>query len=215
MIDTILIDLDNTIIDSNYLHEESFNQVFYENNLTIKWDYSDYQGYSTLEILTTLIGHENDLESMSVRKTEIYTGKIDEGKLNFLPHAKEFIEFIQRVNCRLFLTTAASKSSVDRVQKLISLSGAFQDVILVSEIGFPKTNPNFWKRITNERNFELESCLVIDDVESVLIAAKNANYLHLAHTQNTNLVKPVFLNGINYVNHLMEIIPLLRFKGKR
>ncbi len=213
MINTILIDLDNTIIDSNHLHEQSFNQVFNENGLDIKWSYLDYQGYSTVEILKAFLKDNCDVKNLSTRKNEIYISKLRSEGLNFLPYAKEFLYLIEKMNCQVYLTTAASKNSVIEVGKIINWPLVFKDFILVSDVGYSKTNSKFWNIIKTKIANDLNRTIVIDDMEKVLLAARDAKYPNLVHTQSINVTKNLSQGGIHYVNHLMEIVEIYTIGG--
>lgn len=181
-INTILLDMDGTLLDLN------FDNHFWKEFVPLK--YAQKQGLS-LQMAKDQLGprfksmegklewycldywsRELDLDIAGL-KAEI------SGLICVLPHVMEFLETLRRSSRKVFLVTNAHRDSLGLKMEKTCLHPFFDDIISSHDHGKPKEHADFWALLQKRQSFEKATTLLIDDSLAVLHSARQFGIKHL------------------------------------
>lgn len=99
-------------------------------------------------------------------------------RIRFLPGATDFIAFARRLGKRLVMVTNAHHVTLSIKCDRTGV-GELMDVVVSShEYAIEKERTGFWKRLRVEQNIEPERCLLVEDSLSVLRTATSFGIRH-------------------------------------
>jgi putative hydrolase of the HAD superfamily len=88
------------------------------------------------------------------------------------PHVEDFLKMLRRQKKHLYLVTNAHYKVLDMKLKKTKLGKYFNAAITSFEVGHPKEELAFWKKLQKQIGFEKDRTLLIDDTEAVLQTAR-------------------------------------------
>ena len=192
-IDTVLLDMDGTLLDLHFdnhfwlslvpaelsrqrglnsqaaqaLVESSYDKVFG----TLDWYCLDY--WET----------ELRLDIMGLHKTLVDRIQLRQDSMPFLSALGE------QKKSRILVTNAHPKSLALKLEHTELATGL--DLMLSShETGYPKEHPHFWQHLFLQFQLDPRRCLFIDDNEDILQAAKDAGVGYQLGITNPDSQKP-------------------------
>ena len=181
-IDTVLLDMDGTLLD---LH---FDNHFWLEHLPQR--YADLHGISRamaeLEMQPLFEQHAGSLNwycldfwsrelNLSVRDLKLETAHL----IALRPDADTFLQAIKQAGKRVILITNAHRDSLSLKLERVELAPYFERLISSHDYGYPKENPQFWEALQADINFTPERSLFIDDTLSILRSARDFGVAHL------------------------------------
>jgi HAD superfamily hydrolase (TIGR01509 family) len=172
--DTILLDMDGTVLDlafDNYFWRELIPGVYAEQQgiteeaaRNVIYDlYSGREGtleWYCLEFWTKQLG----LDLLALKKSS-------SDRIQFLPGAKDFLDAVRAGNKRLVLVTNAHRHALELKKTVAGLDTWFDEFVCSHDFGVPKERQEFWHQLEAHLGFERASTLFIDDSIPVLNAA--------------------------------------------
>lgn len=174
-IDTVLLDMDGTLLDlhfDNYFWLEHVPRRYAEmGGLSLEAAreslharYSDIQG--TLEwYCVDHWSRELGLD-IALLKEEV------EHLIAVHPHVTEFLDLLGRAGRRRVLVTNAHQKSLRLKLRRTDLGQRLDAVVCAHDIGLPKEHSDFWPRLREREVFDPASTLFVDDSLPVLRAAQ-------------------------------------------
>lgn len=181
-IDTVLLDMDGTLLD---LHYDNF---FWHHHLPEKWGelhgldaetarekllprFRDRAGtlswycldYWTTELGIDILDLKNDVEHL----------------IRTRPHAVEFLSALREYRKRVLLVTNAHEKLLDIKLRRTGIGGYFDAVVSAHSLGHPKEEAVFWETLHARYPFDPDRTLLIDDNQDVLKAAAGFGIRHL------------------------------------
>ena len=181
-IDTILLDMDGTLLDLNF--DNHFWLEF------VPTRYAEKNHLTVEQALQQLIPQFKAMEG----KLEWYcldywsnTLELDivglkaeiSGLISVLPHVMEFLEAIRHSNHHVSLVTNAHRGSLDIKMEKTSLLPFFDHIISSHDYGAPKEQQAFWSELYQQHPFDKQRTLMVDDSLAVLQSAKQFGIKHL------------------------------------
>lgn len=181
-IDTILLDMDGTLLDlhfDNYFWADYLPQCYSEAfGLKLSESQSLLRGYSN-DVKGTLNWYCLDYWSNKLAlDIEALKTKVDH-KIAFRPNAIPFLKFLKNLNKRIILATNAHPKTLELKLIRTDFSQYFNDMSSSHEIGYPKEEQAYWHALCQIFQLNPKRCLFIDDSLSVLSAAKSFGIGHL------------------------------------
>jgi putative hydrolase of the HAD superfamily len=181
-IDTVLLDMDGTLLDLNF--DNHFWQEFVPLNFAKK------QGLSIESAKRQLEPRFKSMEGKLEWYCLDYWSKVLEldiaglkaeisGLISVLPHVTEFLEKVHQSPKKVYLVTNAHRDSLDLKMEKTCLQVFFDAIISSHDLGFPKEHADFWRLLQQQRGFEKQSTLLIDDSLAVLDSAGQFGIAHL------------------------------------
>lgn len=209
-IDTILLDMDGTLLDSyfdDYFWEEYLPEVYAGKNELSLED-------ARISLLKRYRGVEKTLQWSNVDYWSEQLGldipalkcTIDH-LIQVHPHVIDFLKFIQGEDKDVCLVTAAHQKTIKIKLGKVAIGPYFDRIIPVEEIGEAKEQPPFWAELEKVLGFDRHRTLLVDDNSNVLRAAHSHGLKHLVHIAKPSSKKPVrYSKEFPSIEHFQELL---------
>ena len=176
-IQSVIFDLDGTLVDSMWLWHDIDVEFLEKRGLTLPKTY------------------QHDIEGMSFTETAIYTKDlfrlketVEELKtiwngmalqkysyeVKFKPGAEEFLHNCRKRGITLGIATSNSKELVEAVTRGLNFQNDIHEIVTACEVAQGKPAPDVYLEAARRLSAEPEHCLVFEDVPMGIKAAKNA-----------------------------------------
>lgn len=192
-IDTVLLDMDGTLLDLNY------DNHFWQEHVPLRY------------------AEKNQLELAAARVYLSAKFKAAEGTLNWYcvdywsdqlgldipqlkqeiehliavhPQVVEFLVALRRVGKTAALVTNAHGKSLQLKMRRTKLGAHFDHIISSHELGLPKEDVRFWGKLQHRIPFEAGRSLLVDDSLPVLRSARQYGIAHLLAVHRPDTRRP-------------------------
>lgn len=178
-IKAVLFDSDGTLFKSEYRQVKAWAEVLDDYDVVIPAeDYLQYAG-KTAEQIEDMIVEKYDLKikkgDLVKRRDEIMLKCYGEDELELMPCAREAVEFFHNnPSLKIALCTNGSKEEMELKLKRNNFDNYFHAVITKTDVRNPKPAPDIYFTAMSKLGVKPEECLVIEDTEHGLEAAKAA-----------------------------------------
>lgn len=201
-IDTILLDMDGTLLDLNFDNHfwKEFVPLKYAQKHGISIDSAKKQlepRFKSMEGKLEWYCLDYWSEELQLNIAEL-KAEISE-LITVLPHVVEFLEKIRRSSYRVLLVTNAHRDSLDLKMEKTCLQPFFDDIISSHDFGLPKEHLEFWQKLQQHYPFDKQKCLLVEDSLSVLNSAKLYGIAHLVFVSKPDS-KQAIKNGVDYLS---------------
>ena len=210
-IDTILLDLDGTILDLNFDLEfwlEYVPKVYSKkNNINFQ---------TAKEIIISKINSQEgrlawycldywekqlELDIMKLKTDISHLIQVHDHALTFLQRAKDN-------NKRIYLVTNAHRKGIKLKMKMSRIEGFFDEIISSHDFGVPKQQQQFWKELDKKIDFNKERSIFFDDSLDVLEAAAKFNIKNvIAISKPSTKIAKKNVPGYRNIENFCEVIP--------
>ena len=174
-IDTILLDMDGTLLDKyfdDHFWEEYVPKVYAQANKVTKDDARKVllQKYKAVE--STLEWCDLDFwsEQLGLDIPELKC-KVDH-LIQVHPYVIDFLKYIKSIGKVVHLVTNAHSKTLDIKLRKTKIGPHFDRLVCAEEIGFAKEEPEFWNKLEAMLGYDKSKTLLADDTEKVLHSAK-------------------------------------------
>ncbi len=210
-IDSVLLDMDGTLLDLNF--DNHFWLEF------VPRRYAQRHGLTLAEAKRELLPRFDALKGklqwycldywsrelaldLSGLKAEV------SGLIRVLPHVTDFLEAVRRTGKSLWLVTNAHPDALALKLERTCLQTFFDYIVCSHHYGHPKEDQRFWQRLNRELPLLPERALMIDDSVAVLEAAAEFGIAHLmAVTRPDSRLPPRVVDGFPAVEDLGALSP--------
>lgn len=180
-IDTVLVDMDGTLLDlafDNHFWLEAVPEHYAElHGLTLDAARAWVQSRSA-EIAGTLpwycLDHWSRDLRMDVRKLKHSRRHL----IRFLPGAPEFLASVRARGKELLIVTNAHRDTFAVKAEQTGIDRLVDDVVCSHDLSAPKETADFWHALQRHRPFDAERSLLIEDSLAVLTAARAYGVRH-------------------------------------
>lgn len=174
-IDTVLLDMDGTLLD------KYFDDYFWEKYVPEM--YADKHKLSTEDAETKLLEKYRSVES-TLQWTDLnyWTTRLGldvaalkkeiDHLINVHDHVFDFLTFVASRKIRLCLITNAHPKTLEIKLAKTHIDPFFDDIICADEIGAAKEQIEFWHGLEKALDFDRNRSLFADDTEKCLFAAR-------------------------------------------
>ncbi len=173
-IDTILLDMDGTLLDKyfdDHFWEEYVPKVFAEvNNLSpAEARKALLKRYQAVE--STLQWTDLDFwsEQLGLDIPELKC-KIDH-LIQVHPYVIDFLKYLKKIGKTVHLVTNAHSKTLDIKLRKTEIGPHFDRLVCAEEIGLAKEQSEFWYKLEKMLDFDKSRTLLADDTEKVLRSA--------------------------------------------
>ncbi|EPJ88815.1 HAD superfamily hydrolase [Pseudomonas sp. CFII64] len=191
-IDTVLLDMDGTLLDLHY------DEHFWLQHLPAR--YAELHGIShAMALLEMKPLFENNAGTLNWYCLDFWSAElklpIRELKLEIAhlialrPDAETFLAAIKQAGKRVIMITNAHRDSLSLKMERIELAPYFERLISSHDYGFPKENPQFWDALQADIAFDPARSLFIDDTLPILRSARKFGIAHLLAVSEPNSQK--------------------------
>ena len=181
-IDTVLLDMDGTLLDLHY------DNRFWLHHLPQR--YADVHGISRamaeLELQPLFERHAGTLNwyclDFWTRELNLPIRELKRELVDLIalkPDADTFLQAIRAAGKRVVMITNAHRDSLSLKLERIELAPYFERLISSHDYGYPKETAQFWDALQADLKFDPARSLFIDDTLSVLRSAQRYGIGHL------------------------------------
>ncbi len=210
-IDTVLLDMDGTLLD------KYFDDHFWEEFVPAQ--YALRNGMSEEEAKEDLMPrYRSREETLDWANLDYWSHQLDldipalkrqvQHLINIHPNVIEFLEKLKAVGKGIYLVTNAHGKTLDLKMERTALAHRFDGIITSHEIGMPKEDPAFWESLGKVVPFDPERTLLGEDTEAVLRSAYRFGIRYLVFIANASSAKPPSNSSSYYsIQDFGEIMP--------
>ena len=192
-IDTVLLDMDGTLLDLN------FDNHFWQTHLPRR--YAEARGLppdaGREELMARYHGRAGTLEWYSVdfweTELELDIMRFKEEVAHLIdihPHVIPFLDAMRASGRRVVLATNAHHKSVTLKMARTGLSPRFDAIVSSHALGAAKEEQAFWQRLAEIEPFDPARTLLVDDSLPVLDSARRYGIAHLVTIKRPDTQKP-------------------------
>ena len=204
-----IFDLDGVIVDTAKYHYLAWKRLAKE----LGFDFSEQdnerlKGVSRMRSLEILLGVGGlefpypECEAMATRKNGWYIDYIRHMEPSeIFPGAVEYIEYLRRRGVRVALASASKNAPLilDRLQ----IAGLFDAVVDGTKVSAAKPDPEVFLRASEELDIPACDCVVFEDAEAGIEAARRAQMRTVGVGKPANLERADMV--ITGVEHLLRV----------
>ena len=210
-IDTVLLDMDGTLLDLHY-DNTLWNEL-------VPYHYSAAEGISLERAKATLftqmreihgelrfycLDHWADFTRLDIKALHAELTHL----IAYRPNAKAFLEQLRACHKRCVLVTNAHRDSLNVKDQHSQLVGRLDADVSCHDYGMPKENPEFWRHLQHQHPYDPSRTLLIDDNAAVLDAAASCGIRHLLTIEQPDSARPRRRNLKHpAITDFLEIMP--------
>jgi HAD superfamily hydrolase (TIGR01509 family) len=192
-IDTVLLDMDGTLLDLHY------DNHFWLQHLPMR--YAEHYQLSLEQALERLepsfhqhagtlnwycLDFWSQLLGLPIRQLKQETAHL----IALRPDSIAFLERLQQLGKQRILITNAHRDSLNLKLEQVPLAPHFEQLISSHDYGYPKEHPDFWQHLKQAVDFNPERTLFIDDSLPILRSAQRFGIAHLLAVRQPDSRKP-------------------------
>ncbi len=192
-IDTLLLDMDGTLLDLHY------DNHFWLEHVPRRYAEAKGLGYEDArqELLARYKRAEGTLDWYCVdywtRELGLDIPLLKEEVDHLIavhPYVLEFLHAVRALKKRIVLVTNAHGKAIDLKFRRTQLGGHFDTVVCAHDLRLPKEHAGFWHRLQAAHPFDKERALLVDDSLPVLRAARSYGIAHLLAVRQPDSRQP-------------------------
>lgn len=214
----VIFDLDGLLVNSEPFHRKSYQKTFAEQGIIISDEEYDkdwvQNGKYTRDAVDKYGLGKDEGEKQKItekirnRKQEIYTVMVN-NELVLMPGAQELLDDLCG-KIDLVLATDSRVYSVSLILSKFNLETYFKKVFTKEIVGTNKPDPDLFLHAAYIMNVSPEKCVVIEDAQKGLIAAKKAGMKCVICPNKNNLpenasLEKLFSDADKIVHTLYEL----------
>lgn len=210
-IDTVLLDMDGTILDRH------FDDHFWLEHVPQRWAERNHTTieYAKEHLYSLFHSQENtlnwtDLDYWSDRlKLDIPVLKQEiEHLIAVHPYVTEFLLFLKHTGKKIWLVTNAHSKTLDLKMKRTRIGPYFDGIISAHQVGLPKEDERFWGKLQDFISYDPERTMLGEDSETNLATAKSFSIRYLVYiSRYSSKIKPRRSEHFLTTDYFNRLIP--------
>ena len=210
-IDTILLDMDGTLLDKyfdDHFWEEYVPKIFAKTNGLSDKDARKIllQRYQKVENTLQWCDLDYWSEQLGLDIPELkYKVK---HLINVHPYVVDFLDYAKSINKNIYLVTNAHSKTLNIKMEKTALGSHFDRIVCAEEIGYAKEQPEFWEKLEKHLGYDKNRTLLADDTGKVLRSANQYGMGFLVFVARPSSRSPVQFSpefpSITYFNELIS-----------
>lgn len=192
-IDTVLLDMDGTLLDLHY-----DNHFWLEH---VPQRYAAHHGLTLANARADLRERYRRVEgTLDWYSVDYWTQELGldipllkqevEHLIAIHPHVIDFLHAVRAARKRVLLVTNAHGKAIDIKFRRTKLGGHFDAVVCSHDLHAPKEHIGFWRKLESIHPFEKTRTLLVDDSLPVLRAARDYGLAHLLAVYRPDTKQP-------------------------
>lgn len=192
-IDTVLLDMDGTLLDKYY--DDHFWEEFVPAQYALKNGITETQARDEL-----MPRYRSREETLDWANLDFWSDQLDldipalKRKIQHLivihPNVVKFLDRVKMAGKGVYLVTNAHSKTLDLKMERTALADSFDSIITSHSIGMPKEDPAFWEDLKKVVPFDPDRTLLGEDTEAVLRSAALYGIRYLVFVANSSSAKP-------------------------
>lgn len=171
-INTILFDLDGTLLDTNELIQKSFEYTFeYFGYSFTKEEILQFNGPPLMETFSKV---NPDLAEEMVKVYRKHNHENHEKYVKLFPNVKETLDVLKENGKKLAIVTAKMRSGVELGLQLTKIKQYFDAIVTIDDVKNPKPHPEPVLKAMSELDVEKDESIMVGDNYHDIESGKNA-----------------------------------------
>jgi len=210
-IDTVLLDMDGTLLDRH------FDDHFWLEHVPKRWAAHNQTSveHAKEHLYTLFKSQENslnwtDLDYWSDRlKLDIPLLKLEvEHLIAVHPYVVDFLQFLKQQRKAVWLVTNAHSKTLDLKMKSTSIGPYFDGIISAHQVGLPKEDDGFWGLLQNFIKYSPHRTMLGEDSEANLTTAERFGIRYLIYiSRYSSMVTPRQSEKFHTIEYFNRLIP--------
>jgi len=211
-IDTVLLDMDGTLLDKHF--DDYFWEQYVPEHYSLQHDISVDEARSRLLKRYQAVENTLNWTDLNYWTRELGLDIPDlKTRVNHLievhPYVIEFLESCLLAKKKLYLVTNAHSATLSIKLEKTSIGAWFDRIVCSEEVGLAKEQPQFWEVLEELLGFDRRRTLLADDTEKVLRAAQSYGMGELIFVARPSSRQPVaYSSHFPAIEFFKEILPL-------
>lgn len=191
-IKAIIFDMDGVLVNTEPHHLILEKKLFEQLGLHINNDeHGNYLGLSTRQMWIE-ITRNHDLPYTTEYLTEKNRREIIKyfslpDEIELMPGARDLLEKLNEKGIPVALASASEAAVVDLILSKTGLKKYFRFIVSLEAVGKSKPEPDIYLHTAGLLSVAPEECLVIEDSPNGIKAAKSANMICIAYSQDRSV----------------------------
>ena len=192
-IDTVLVDMDGTLLDL------AFDNFFWLELVPAR--YASREGISTAAARQAVAErYERVVGSLPWYCVDHWTRELGldiaamkrdhRHLIRYLPGAERFLGSVRARGKPLWIVTNAHRETIAVKREQTRIDTLVDDLVSSHDLAAPKERPEFWTALAERRRFDPERTLLIEDSLSVLAAARDYGIRHIVAIRQPDSRQP-------------------------
>jgi len=179
----MIFDLDGTLVESIEQHKEAWQETFHPYGITLTPDeLGEQSGKKNTLFIAIILERRNrtdlDPQALSREKDEKVIEILQRKPAIVYPHAKELLQLFHSKGIWNVLATSSTKRTGYLLAK--EILRYFDAELFAEDIEHGKPNPEMFLKAAQRLGFVSDDCVVFEDAESGVKAAKAGGFLCVA-----------------------------------
>ncbi len=192
-IDTVLLDMDGTLIDKHhddFFWEELVPKCYAEKNNISQLEAKERlrRIYKTKENTKKWADFDYWSERLGINLWLLKDECRHTVKLH--PHTVRFLKFLKRRRKKVYLVTAASRKDINFKLEHVGIFEYFDGIFSEIEIGSSKKEKMFWGKVQKKIKYEKSRTMLADDDETIMRMARSHGIRWLVIKSKSSSKKP-------------------------
>jgi len=179
--DTLMLDMDGTILDlayDNYMWMTHVPQRWAsQNGMSLEQarrHLFEKFGAAQGDLRWYCLDHWSEHLGLDVAQLH----RDNHERIGFLPGALEFLQRVRESRVRLLLVTNSHQATLDLKDEVTGLSAYFDGIYTSHAFGFAKERQEFWHALRDATDFDPATTMFVDDNQTVLQSAATYGVQH-------------------------------------
>ncbi len=166
MIEALLCDIDGTLVESNWLHAESWQRSFAEIGIHVELDAIRRQiGKGGDDVISTYVSWWRQ-KAVSAPLKAYRTFLVESeylARVKPLPRAKEFLQRLKVAGIRPTLATSASAKDLEAYKKIVGMEQLIEEQSSADDTDRAKPHPDIFQATLKKLKLPCEKVLALGD----------------------------------------------------
>lgn len=185
MIKAVIFDMDGTVVETTTHDFAVWQKIFGENGKELSFEtFKRFLGKASKEILKEHFPHlsEKRIAEAAKKKDDLFSNSLARKGITTTPGLTDFIKLLKKYGYKLALATGGSRGKVNILKKYVPFDDYFSIIVTTSEVAKGKPYPDIFLKAADELDVNPEDCIVVEDANNGIKAAKNAGMKCIAIT---------------------------------
>jgi HAD superfamily hydrolase (TIGR01509 family) len=173
MVKTIVLDVDGTLMDTNYLHTEAWARAFEEAGHRVpRFRLHKQIGKGAAQLIQEFVDDEEKVEKIQDLHSEIYGDLQQYG--HPLPGAKELISYLKQRDYEVWFVTSAKDEELEHHMQELEAEGNIDGVVNSSAVENSKPAPDIFEETLRRAGATADETVAVGDAVWDVEAAREA-----------------------------------------